>query len=138
MGSFEVFEHTADIGIVARGATLAEVFEAAAEGMFSLMVDPGSVENRAWLEREVEADDHGGLLVAWLNNLLAVVNIEAFVPVVFMVDQISPSRLRATVHGEPIDLDRHRFRREIKAATYHMVEVKQADGGWTARVIFDV
>ncbi|MDI6773062.1 MAG: archease [bacterium] len=138
MGSFEVFEHTADIGIIARGSTLVEVFEAAAEGMFSLMVDPCSIQNRAWLERRVEADDHEGLLVAWLNNLLAVVNIEAFLPVVLVVDQLSPRRLRATVHGEPIDPDRHHFRRDIKAATYHMVEVKQADGGWTARVIFDV
>ncbi|MBM3470132.1 MAG: archease [Armatimonadetes bacterium] len=138
MGTFEVIEHTADIGIIARGATLVEVFEAAAEGMFSLMVDPGTVENRAWLEREVEAEDHEGLLVDWLNNLLAVVNIEAFVPVAFVVEQVSPSRLRATVHGEPVDPNRHRFRRDIKAATYHMVEVRQADVGWTARVIFDV
>ncbi len=138
MGTFEVIEHTADIGIIARGDTLVEAFEAAAEGMFSLMVDPGTVENRAWLERQVEADDHEGLLVAWLNDLLAVVNIEAFVPVVFVVDQISPGRLSATVHGEPVDPDRHRFRRDVKAATYHMVEVKQIDGGWTARVIFDV
>lgn len=138
MGAFEVIEHTADIGIIARGATLVEVFEAAAEGMFSLMLDPGSVENRAWLVREVEADDHAGLLVAWLNDLLAVVNIEAFLPVVLVVDQISHGRLRATVHGEPIDPDRHRFLRDIKAATYHMVEVKQVDEGWTAQVIFDV
>lgn len=138
MGTFEVIEHTADIGIIARGATLAEVFEAAAEGMFSLMVDPGSIENRAWLERAVEADDHEGLLVAWLNNLLAVVNIEAFVPTAFVVDQVGPKRMHATVYGEPIDPDRHRFHRDIKAATYHMVEVKQTDGVWTARVIFDV
>ncbi len=138
MGTFEIIEHTADIGIIARGATLVEAFEAAAEGMFSLMVDPGTVENRAWIERTVEADDHEGLLVAWLNDLLAVLNIEAFLPVVFVVDQISSERLRATVHGEPVDTDRHRFRRDIKAATYHMVEVKQVDGGWTARVIFDV
>ncbi len=138
MGTFEVIEHTADIGIVARGATLVEAFEAAAEGMLSLMVDSGTVESRAWLERRVEADDHEGLLVAWLNDLLAVLAVESFVPGVFVVDQISPGRLRATVHGEPIDPDRHRFRRDIKAATYHMVEVKQVDGGWTAQVIFDV
>lgn len=138
MGTFEVIEHTADIGIVARGATLAEVFAVAAEGMLSLMVDPGTVENRAWMEREVEAEDHEGLLVAWLNDLLAVVNVEAFMPVAFVVDQISPDRLRATVHGESVEPARHHFRRDIKAATYHMVEVRQVDGDWTARVIFDV
>lgn len=138
MGTFEVIEHTADIGIKARGATLIEAFEAAAEGMFSLMVDPATVENRAWLERQAEADDYEALLVAWLNDLLTVVNVESFLPGAFVVDQISHGRLRATVHGEPLDPDRHRFHRDIKAATYHQVEVKQEGGGWTARVIFDV
>ncbi len=138
MGTFEVIEHTADIGIVARGASLAEVFEAAAEGMLSLIIDPATVQNRAWLERRVEADDHEGLLVAWLNDLLAVLAVESFVPGVFVVDQICPGRLRATVHGEPYDPDRHRLLRDVKAATYHMIEVRQDDLGWSARVIFDV
>lgn len=138
MGSFEEIDHTADVGIVARAATLPELFETAAEGMFSFIVDPASVENHAWLERTGEDEDTAGLLVAWLNDLLVVLNAEAFVPKVFVIDEIDDRGLRATVHGEPVDPQRHRFKLDVKAATYHMLEVKRTDDGWSARVIFDV
>jgi len=138
MGSFEVIDHTADVGIVAKGATLPELFEVAAEGMFSFLIDSASVENHTWLERRVEAEDLEGLLAAWLNDLLVMLSAEAFVPKVFVVDEVSEQRLRATVHGEPVDRARHHFRLDVKAATYHMLKVERTDGGWSARVIFDV
>jgi SHS2 domain-containing protein len=138
MGTYEVIDHTADVGIVVRAATLPELFETAAEGMFSFIVDPAGVENRAWLERRVEAEDLEGLLVAWLNDLLAVLAAEAFVPRVFVVDEVSEHRVRATIHGEPVDPGRHRFRLDVKAATYHQLQIARQDGGWMARIIFDV
>ncbi|MGQ0572107.1 MAG: archease [Armatimonadota bacterium] len=138
MGSFEEIDHTADVGIVARATTLPELFETVAEGMFSFIVDPVPVENHAWMERTLEADDTAGLLAAWLNDLLVVLNAEAFVPKVFVIDEIDDRGLRATVHGEPVDPQRHRFKLDVKAATYHMLEVKRTDDGWSARVIFDV
>lgn len=138
MRTFEVIDHTADVGIVARAATLIELFEVAAEGMFSFLIDSTLVENRAWRERTVEADDREGLLVAWLNDLLVLLGGEAFVPKVFLVEELGERRLRATVHGEPVDPVRHHFRLDVKAATYHMLEIAQHDGGWTAKVIFDV
>ncbi|MDR7518384.1 MAG: archease [Armatimonadota bacterium] len=138
MGEYEVIDHTADVGITVRATSLHDLFETAAEGMFSFIVDPTSVENRAWLERRVEADDLPGLLVAWLNDLLNVLSAESFVPKVFVVDEVGEGRLRATLHGEPTDPARHRFRLDVKAATYHGLEVSETDGRWMARVIFDV
>lgn len=138
MGHFEVIDHTSEVGILAYASSLPELFEVAAAGMFSLIVDPVAIENRVWLERRTDADDREGLLVAWLNSLLAMMSGEGFVPKAFVVDEVSDTYLRATVHGEPVDPERHRFRMDVKAATYHMLEVKQVVGGWTARVIFDV
>lgn len=138
MGEFEVIEHTADVGIVVRAATLRDLFETAAEGMLSFLIDPLTVENRAWRERRVEADDREGLLVAWLNDLLVLLAAEAFVPKVFVVDEVGERRLRATVHGEPVDPARHRFRLDVKAATYHTLEVRPDEHGWIGRIIFDV
>lgn len=138
MGHFETIDHTADVGIAAHGSTLSELFETMAEGLFSFIVDAGSVENRVWVERRVEADDLEELLVAWLNSLITMLSAESFVPKTFVVDEVSENRLRATVHGEPVDPTRHRFRLDVKAATYHMLEVTQTDGGWSAKVILDV
>jgi SHS2 domain-containing protein len=135
---FEVIEHTADVGIAVRASTLPQLFQVAAEGMFSFVIDPASVENRAWVIRKVEADDLEGLLTAWLNDLLVVLNADGFLPKVFVVDEVNEHRLRATIHGEPVDPTRHRFRLDVKAATYHMLKVERTDSGWSARVIFDV
>ncbi len=138
VGSFEVIEHTADVGIAVRASSLSELFEVAAEGMFSFLIDPATVENRTFLERSVDADDLEGLLAAWLNDLLVVLSAESFVPKVFVVDEVNERRLMATVHGEPVDPARHHFRLDVKAATYHMLKVERTDGGWSARIIFDV
>ncbi len=137
MGQFEAIEHTADVGVVVRAETAVELFETAAEAMLSLIVDPRSVENRAWTERAVEADDLEGLLVAWLNDLLLVLSVDEFVPRVFVIDHLGEGRLRATLHGEPFDPARHFIRKDVKAATHHMLRVEQGDG-WSARIIFDV
>jgi len=67
---FEILEHTADIGIVARGKNLAEVFAQAAKGMFSLITDLNTVEERVERRVKVEAPDIESLLVAWLNELV--------------------------------------------------------------------
>ena len=138
MGAFEVTDHTADVGIVVRAATLPNLFETAAEGMFSFLIDPLTVETRAWRERRVDADDREGLLVAWLNDLLVLLSAEEFVPKAFVVDEVNERRMRATVHGEPVDPARHHFRLDVKAATYHQLVVRREGDGWWASIIFDV
>jgi SHS2 domain-containing protein len=138
VGTFEAFEHTADVGIEVRASSLADLFETAAIGMFAFLIDHETVENRAWRERRVEADDVEGLLVAWLNDLLVLLAADEFVPKAFVIDEVGDRRLRATVHGEPVDPARHRFRLDVKAATYHLLKVERSDGRWTARVVFDV
>jgi SHS2 domain-containing protein len=126
------------VGIIAHAGALPGLFEVAAEAMFSFIVDAASVENRVWLERKLEADNLEDLMAAWLNDLLLLLSAEGFVPKSFVVDEVSETRLRATIHGEPVDQARHRFRLDVKAATYHMLEVRQTDGRWMAKVIFDV
>ena len=134
---FEVIEHTADVGIVARGRTLEELFAHAAEGMFHFLISADTVRPDQRRRVAVEAEDLPGLLVAWLNELLVLLNAEGFVPRAFEVRDVSGGRLEADVWGEPVDPRRHRFRLDVKAATYHQLEVRR-DGLWQARVIFDV
>jgi SHS2 domain-containing protein len=69
MANFEILEHTADVGILAEGASLGEVFEQAALGLADIMGihAPGGGE---MLDIEVEATDAGALLVDWLSEIL--------------------------------------------------------------------
>ena len=134
---FEVIDHTADVGIVARGKTLPELFANAATGMMHFLISPEAVRPDTSRRLTVEADDLPGLLVAWLNELLVLLNADGFVPAAFEVHEIDEHRLTGVVWGEPVDATRHRFRLDVKAATYHQLCVKKNDG-WEARVIFDV
>jgi len=135
---FETFDHTADVGIVGRGATLGEAFANAAKAMFSLMVDLDRIEPREERRIEVEADDREGLLVAWLAELLYVSEVDNLVFNRFDVDEISDTRVVAHAHGEPLDLDRHNPKLMIKAVTRHMLEVASVAGGYQVRVILDI
>lgn len=134
---FEVIEHTADVGIIARGATLPDVFANAAVGMMSFIIQPHLVRPRESRRVVVEAEDRDALLVAWLNELLVLLNGDGFIPREFRIVQLTDSRLEADVLGEPVDPRRHQFRLDVKAATYHQLEISR-DNGWHAKVIFDV
>jgi SHS2 domain-containing protein len=135
---FETFDHTADIGVVARGATLPEAFANAARAMFSLMVDLDRVEEHEERRVEVQADDQEGLLVAWLAELLYLSEVDNVVFSRFDVDEISDTHLVARAFGEPLDLERHNPKLMIKAVTRHMLQVAQQDGMFQVRVILDI
>ena len=135
---FEAFDHTADVGIIGRGATLGEAFANAARAMFSLMVDLDRIEPREERRIEVEADDREGLLVAWLAELLYISEVDNLVFNRFDVDEISDTRIVARAVGEPLDLDRHNPKLMVKAVTRHMLQVAPEEGGYQVRVILDI
>lgn len=135
--SVEIIEHTADVGISARGDTAEEVFAAAAEGMLAFIIRPDDVRPVETRRRTVEADDRAGLLVAWLNDLILLLNADGFIAGGATILECSETRMVADVWGEPVDPSRHHFRLDVKAATYHQLEVSRPNG-WRAQVIFDV
>jgi SHS2 domain-containing protein len=134
---YEVIEHTADAGIAATGATKAEAFAHAAEGMYSLIADPGTVRDRDATKITVEAPDDARLLERWLLELLFLTETRRLLFHRFSV-QIDERTLRAVAWGEPIDEERHDLRGDIKGVTKHMTEVTEADGAYRVRVLFDM
>ena len=56
----------------------------------------------------------------------------------FSILEINDRHLVAEVRGEPFDSARHSIKTEIKAVTYHEVEVRETEKGLKARLIFDV
>ena len=134
---FEVINHTADIGIAAYGSDLKQAFANAAYGLFSLMVDLKSVGDRLSRQVDVEADTRDDLLVAWLNELLYIFEVESILFKRFMVDELTDTRLRSRCYGEEIDPSRHEIRMGVKATTYHMLKIEQ-DNGYRVQVLFDI
>jgi SHS2 domain-containing protein len=135
---FELFEHTADIGLLARGRTLAELFVHAAEGLVDVTVDPAGLEETVVVPVHVTAPDREGLLVAWLNELLFLLDTRRFLPRRVMIEHLSETEVRAELRGGTVDPERHTVRRMVKAATYHQASIRETPEGWEARVILDL
>jgi len=134
---FKVIDHTADIGIVARGRDLDELFANAAAGMLYLMAGEDFSESTVQREIELQASDDETLLVGWLNELLYILDTERLLLNKFDI-AVSGNRLEAKCAGEKLEVRRHSLKREIKAATYHDLRVEKANGEYVARIIFDI
>lgn len=131
-------EHTADVGLEVEAPTLAVLFERAGLAMLGLMVDLTAVAPRDVLPLVVEACGRVELLHDFLTALLVACTAHGFVASELVVDVVDERTVHATAVGEPLDLARHDVRTEIKAVTYHELDVRPVPGGWQARVIFDV
>ena len=138
MKTYEFFNHTADIGIRVFGATVEEMFVHAAEALFDVLMDPDSIRENLTREVEINGSDREDLLVRWLGELLYLCEAEGYLFREFSIFRLTPTSLKASARGERFDPTRHEFKAEIKAVTYHQVEVSQKDGMWVGKVIFDL
>ena len=134
---FEIIDHTADIGLIIHGDSLQQVFANAAAGMFSLITDTDKIKPVIRQEIELSADDMESLLIDWLNELLYLLDVNQVVFGKFEITELTDNRLKAICYGEKIN-GRHEIRREIKAATYHMLNLGKEGKGYKAQVIFDL
>jgi SHS2 domain-containing protein len=136
MGGFELLEHTADIGVRARGATLEEVFEQATLGLAEVLgaLRPGTGEVVAVA---VTAGDRGALLVDWLNEVLWLHEVRGHAGVAAVrVERVAGDRADGTVTFSSTDPPAEGT--FVKAVTYHRLRVGRGAGGWLAEVYLDV
>jgi len=133
---FKFIEHTADVGLIAYGETLAEAFANAAYGMFSIIAELDAVKENESRSVEITGDDLEGLLFEWLNSLVYLFDVEMLLFRSFDIIELDRCHLRVTCHGEKYDPSRHQLKTGVKSATYHMLEV---DGEKNqVQVIFDI
>jgi SHS2 domain-containing protein len=139
---YEQVEHTADLAYVARGRTLEALFENAAAGLFSLLLDPGVVEPRDEEEIAFEGHDAEEMLVAWLQEILFRIMTRGRVFRSATVRVVTPPRASGLCRGEALDPTRHELAAEIKAVTYHGLSIVRGrdDAGplFQARVVLDI
>ncbi len=138
MKKYELIDHTADIGVKAYGTNLSECFENAALAMFDIITDKSEIENVGQYTIQLNADDSEQLLVDWLSELLYLSSAKNLLFGFFKVTLSDYNkRLSATVFGEKFDFSKHKSGSEIKAVTYHMLEVRKKKP-YHAQVLFDI
>jgi SHS2 domain-containing protein len=139
---FEFLEHTADVYIAAYGKDLAEAFENAALATFETMTDTKDVKPKNEKTVEAKGKDKQSLLYNWIEQLLVLFELERTLFSKFRIQKIQQAEagydLKAKAYGEPYDPKKHKQKVEIKAITYHRMEINEAPGMVTVKFILDI
>jgi len=130
--------HTADVAYRIQGESLAAIYVHAAQALVATITDRRRLRLREARDITVSAPDREALLVAWLNHLLYLYDVEGFLGRDFDILELNDENLKARARGEAYDPERHVGKTAVKAATYHHLEITQRDHGWQATVILDL
>ncbi len=135
---YELFEHTADLGLRVRAPDLNALFREAGVALFAAVLDNVTdVRPEQKIELAIAGTDREYLLFDWLRELLMQADERHLVFGQFDVT-VTDSGLTGTAWGEPLDPARHLLAREVKAVTYHGLTVQPTADGWLAEVIVDI
>jgi len=135
---YRLIDHTADFGIHVFGTDPVELFANAAYAMFDMLTEIDTLKGLDTTELRVTGDDWPDLMVNWLRELLYLWNGKELLVKKTRILALSENELSANVELDPFDPDRHEIKIEIKAVTYHQIQVSEEPEGWEAKVIFDV
>jgi len=139
---YRLLPHMTDAFVEVQAPTLAGVFEEAAFAMFDVMTDPTAIERSFVDQFEVTSHDEISLFHDWLEQLLLEFDLDGKVYSVFHVEKIYPQNenlcLAAKAQGGLFERGRHPAKVEIKAVTYHRMEVRATPDGYVARYILDL
>lgn len=136
--TYELIEHTADIGVRVKGKDLRDLFKNTASAMFEIMAEKRKVTKttKKTVRIEQKADNLEELFINWLNELLSLSDTKELIFSVFKINKLNKNTLQAVAIGE--DIKKYKVNTEIKAATYHELKLEKTKFGWKAEVIFDV
>jgi len=138
----KLLPHMSDAYVEVHAPTLAAVLEESAFAMFDVMTDPTAIKPEFTDQFEVTAHDRVSLLHDWLEQLLLKFDLDGKVYSRFHVKKIEEqdenARLVAEAQGGIFVRGRHPAKVEIKAVTYHRMEIRAARKGYVARYILDL
>lgn len=137
--SYKLLDHATDAFIEVTASTLDEAFLVSGNSVVETILDRNLVQENEQKILHVSGKDLRYLLFNWLEEVIYQTITEGFAIHRFTIEIIKNSEfeINATVHGEKIDLDKHKFKIEIKAPTFHLMEINQ-NGTVTMQFLLDL
>jgi SHS2 domain-containing protein len=136
---YEQIEHTADLAARIYAEDLPGLFENAAFAMFDMIGKvPKNIPGKQNCPVEVDGVDREDLIVNWLNELLYLFERRRLLFDEFLIKELDGGHIRGEARGYNIDKDNIVVDREIKAATFHDVKIKDTAKGYEVTVVFDI
>lgn len=141
---FELISHTADQQIRVYGRSLEELYRHALKGMFVsihprgpyITYTPEFTCTKYTAEHTItlQAETPELLLIDFLSDCLYLSDVhnQAYFDAQFLI--LTSTQLQAIIFGTEIT----GFSTEIKAVTYHTIEIKNINGLWQTDIVFDI
>jgi len=136
-----MLEHMTDAYIEAYGRDLNEAYSNAAYALTDTVVDIEKVYTEFSKVIEVQGYDLLNLLYNWLEAVLLEMQVEQNVYRAFSTTVSKDDEqwvLRAECFGEKFLAEKHHPKVEVKAVTYHLMEVIQEGNRFVLRFLLDL
>ncbi len=133
-----LIDHTADIGIKVKATNLEGLFIKAALALIHLILGKIPEEKYDILKLEIEGEDISDLMLNWLREILYLFEGEKKIFTNAKIFSINYNRIFADIYYVPFDIKKYEVQYEIKAVTYHQLNVFKNNQYWQASIIFDV
>lgn len=125
--SYKSLDHATDAIFEVTAANLQEAFVVAAKSVIETILDINTIEEKQERELLVTGKDLNYLLYNWLEELIILTITEGFAAktVSVQIEKNAEYKILAKLGGEKIDIKKHHFKVEIKAPTFHEMEIRQ-------------
>ena len=121
----------------AEGETLEELCKSSAEATSNIMVNLDTLEEKIEKSFSISGETPEKMLFNFLNELVFIKDADLLVFKSFEI-KINENKLECTAKGDKLNHESQKHGVDVKAVTYHMLEVKEDKDGWYARVILDI
>jgi SHS2 domain-containing protein len=135
---FELFDHTADLGIRVVADTPAGLIAPATEALYAVIGELAASGPAETMKLELHGEDTAILLRDYLAELLRLFETAQRMITGPRVEAFGPGLLRVTGLALRVDPERCIYYREVKAVTYHELALREIEGGCEAVVIVDI
>jgi SHS2 domain-containing protein len=136
--NYQLIDHTADFGIHVFGNDLKDLFENAATALYDMITELERVTGSDTQKIQVTGEDRPDLMVNWLREVLFLWTGRYQLVKAVKILSLSEHELTAEVKTEAYTPERHIIKHEIKAVTYHQIQVYESGTAWEAEIILDV
>ena len=135
---FEIFDTTADAGVRAYAPSRAALLAPAGAGLYALIGELRPADEAEPLALELDGPDAPTLLHDYLTELLVLFERDRRMVTGVLDANLDDRRLRVSVITAAVDFDRSDCHREVKAVTYHELDIRPVAGGFEASYIVDL
>lgn len=143
MGEFRLVEHTADISVEVNAHTLQDLFITSAEAYYNVV---GTFNDDLHLHEELEVNltstNIEYLLIEFLGEINYQLNVKHnFCGKIFSLNLGKNNNgvfLDCRLGSRKIDAESDILKEEIKAVTYHNINIRKTDNGLKVTIVFDI